>query len=313
MVKSREREKSIRQIIKKEIQNEVRFGEKKTLKKRVLDYLVITAAAFIYAVAVSLFLDPNQLAPGGVTGIAVILNTVSGVSTGTWIFLLNVPILLLGMWKFGFRFILSTAYCTLMVSAFTNLLSRQGRVTEDLFLAAVAGGSLMAVALGLVFKAGATTGGTDIIVKLLRLKFPYLKTGSLFLITDAVIVMLSAFVFGDLDVALYAGLVVLINSFLLDIVLYGRDGAKMIFIISDHYESITKRILEEMDIGVTHILGSGAYSGKEKNVIMCVMKKQLSPKAEEIIREEDPEAFIIVTSATEIFGEGYKSIFSEKI
>lgn len=297
----------------REQEKEILYEEKKTWKRRVLDYLIITAASFLYAVAVSLLLDPNELAPGGVTGIAVILNRVTHIATGTWIFLINVPILILGMWKFGLRFILSTAYCTLAISFFTNLLSKTGAVTEDLFLASVAGGALMAVALGMVFKAGSTTGGMDIIIKLLRLRFPYARTGSLFLLTDAAVVTLSAVAFRNLEVALYAGLVVVINSFLLDVVLYGRDGAKMIFIISDHYEAITRRILEEMDIGVTYISGSGAYSGKEKNVIMCVMKKQLSPKAEEIVKEEDPMAFMIVTSATEIFGEGYKNIFSEKL
>jgi hypothetical protein len=171
----------------------------------------------------------------------------------------------------------------------------------------------MAVGLGLVFKSGATTGGTDIIVKLLRIRFPQLKTGFLFFVTDAVIVAASGIVFKNVDVALYAGIVIAINSLLMDVVLYGRDGAKLVFIISDKHENITKRILEELDIGVTYISGSGAYSGKEKNVIMCVMKKQISPRAEAIVREEDPLAFMIVTSATEIFGEGYKSIYSEKI
>lgn len=297
----------------KEQEKEILYEKRKTGKRLLWDYFVITAASFIYAAAVSLLLDPNALAPGGVTGIAVILNRATNVATGTWIFLINVPILVVGMWKFGIRFILSTAYATLAISFFTNLLNRVGSVTDDLFLAAVSGGALMAVSLGLVFKTGATTGGMDIVVKLLRLKFPHMKTGSLFLITDAAVVILSAFAFKDIEVAMYAGIVVVINSVLLDVVLYGRDGAKLIFIISDHHEAITKRILEEMDIGVTYISGQGAYSGKGKNVIMCVMRKQLSPMAEEIIKEEDPLAFMIVTSATEIFGEGYKSIFSEKL
>ncbi len=300
-------------MMTKEQQTEIRFEQKKTWKRRVLDYLMITVASFIYAVAVSLFLDPNSLAPGGVTGIAIILNRLSGLETGTWVLIINVPIIILGMWKFGLHFILSTLYCTAATSFFINLLATFGVATEDRLLAALVGGALMAVGIGLVFKAGATTGGTDIIVKLLRLRFPHLKTGSLFLITDAIIVTSSAFVFKDLDVALYAGLVVFINSVLLDVVLYGRDGAKLIFIISDAHASITKRLLEELDIGVTYISGTGAYSGKEKSVIMCVMKKQISAQAEVIVREEDPAAFMIVTSATEIFGEGYKSIYSEKL
>lgn len=297
----------------KEQQAEIRQEEKKPLKRRVLDYLIITIASFLYSVAVSLFLDPNSLAPGGVTGISIILNRITGLETGTWVLLINIPIIAVGTWKFGWRFILSTMYCTALTSGFINLLAPLGAVTTDPFLAALVGGALMAVGLGLVFKAGATTGGTDIIVKLLRLRFPHLKTGFLFLITDATIVALSALVFKNVDVALYAGLVVLINSCLLDVVLYGRDGAKLIFIISDSHETITRRLLEELDIGVTYISGTGAYSGKGKNVIMCVMRKQLSPQAEVIVREEDPGAFIIVTSATEIFGEGYKSIYSEKL
>lgn len=300
-------------MMTKEQQTEIRIEQKKTWKRRVLDYLMITVASFIYAVAVSLFLDPNSLAPGGVTGIAIILNRLSGLETGTWVLLINIPIIILGMWKFGLHFILSTLYCTAATSFFINLLAAFGVATEDRFLAALVGGTLMAVGIGLVFKAGATTGGTDIIVKLLRLRFPHLKTGSLFLITDAIIVTVSAFVFKDLDVALYAGVVVFVNSTLLDVVLYGRDGAKLIFIISDAHASITKRLLEELDIGVTYISGTGAYSGREKSVIMCVMKKQISAQVEVIVREEDPDAFMIVTSATEIFGEGYKSIYSEKL
>lgn len=295
-----------------EKERELRFLEKKTMKQRIWDYVVITIASFIYAVSVGLFLDPNSLAPGGVTGIAIIMNRLTSLETGTWMLIINIPILLLGTWKFGFRFILSTMYCTALTALFTNLLAPIGAVTTDPLLAALVGGALMAVSLGWVFKAGSTTGGTDIIIKVLRIKFPYLKTGSLFLLTDAVIVTASAFVFRNIDRALYAGLVVFITSFLLDVVLYGRDGAKLIYIISDHSDSITKRILEELDIGVTHMQGTGAYSGKEKNVIMCAIRKQLAPKAEEIVKEEDPLAFMIVTSATEIFGEGYKSYFSEK-
>lgn len=299
--------------LSKEQQQEMKQEENKPFGRKAVDYLIITLASAIYAVAVSLFLDPNSLAPGGVTGISIILNRITGVETGTWMFVVNVPILLVGIWKFGWKFILSTMYCTLATSFFTNLLSPVEPVTADPLLAALAGGTLMAVGLGLIFKAGATSGGTDIIIKLLRLKFPHLKTGVLFLITDALIVTVSAFVFKNVDTAFYAGIVVLVNSLLLDVVLYGRDGAKMLFIISDRPENIIKRVLEDLDIGATYLSGSGAYSGKDKNVILCVVKKHLFPKTEEIVREEDPDAFMIVTSATEIYGEGYKSIFSQKL
>ncbi len=307
------KQQNIRQATEKVKERELRSIDKKTPLRKVSDYLLMTVAAGIYAVGVSLFLDPNSLAPGGVTGISIILNRVTGLETGTWILLLNIPILAVGMWKFGFRFIISTVYCTALTSLFTNMLAPVDALTNDLFLAALVGGGLIAVGMGLVFKAGATTGGMDIVVKLLRLRMPYMKTGSLFLTLDAIVVTISAVLFRNIERALYAGLAVFITSIVLDVVLYGKDGAMLIYIISDHHEVITKRLLEELDIGVTYVNGSGAYSGRAKNVIMCVIRKNLSFKAEEIVKEEDPMAFMIVTSATEIYGEGYKNIFSEKL
>lgn len=296
----------------KEEQNRIP-QKKKSLKQTIKDYLLISVSCIIYSVAVSLFLDPNSLAPGGVTGIAIILNRLIPVETGTLILLINIPILILGTWKFGIRFSLSTIYSTVLISLFTNLFASVDAVTRDPLLAALAGASLCAIGIGGVFKAGATTGGTDIIVKILRLKMPHLKTGGLFLAIDAIIVTASSFVFKDIDVALYAGLTVFVISLVLDLVLYGKDEAKLFFIISDKADRITRRLLEELDIGVTHMQGAGAFSGKEKQVILCAAKKVTAPKAEQIVKEEDPQAFMIITSATEIYGEGYKSYFSEKL
>ena len=264
----------------------------------------IAVGAVLYAVGVSLFLDPNSLAPGGVTGIAIILNRLTNVETGTWILLINIPILLVGLWKFGMKFLISTIYCTGLISILTNAMSRYEPITGDRFLA---------VGIGLVFKANATTGGTDIIVKLLRLKFPHMKTGGLFLLIDAVIVAGSAFLLRNLEVALYAGICVFLISQVLDFVLYGRDEAKLIYIISDCHEQIAKRLLAQLSVGVTYVEGIGAYSGKDKKVIMCAVKKPMAPKTEDVVREEDPQSFMIVTSATEIYGEGYKSYFSERL
>ena len=131
------------------------YVEEGTIKDRIWNYVVIAAAAVIYAIAVSQFLDPNSLAPGGVTGIAIILNRITGLETGTWTFVINIPILLIGMWKFGVKFIFSTLYFTVINSFAINVLSTFGAVTEDPLLAALAGGSMIAVSLGMVFKAGA--------------------------------------------------------------------------------------------------------------------------------------------------------------
>ena len=283
------------------------------LAKRLVDYCIMTLSAAVYGIAIGLFLDPNMLAPGGVAGIAIILNRVVHVETGTLILIMNIPIFLFGLWKFGIRFMVSTIYSTFMASTFINLFGKMPPVTTEPLLAAIVGGSLSAVGLGVTFHVGSTTGGSDIIVKYLRQKMPFLKTGVIMLAIDVMVVTSSAIVFGDIERALYAGICVGVTSFVLDLVLYGRDGAKMIFVISDHPGEIAKRLLEELDVGVTYLEGSGAYSGKDKQVILCVLKKPLSPRAEAIVKEEDPQSFMIVTNATEIYGEGYKSYFGEKL
>ena len=286
----------------------------KSVRQKMKRIVMMTIGAMLYAAAIGMFLDPNSLAPGGVTGISIILSRLIPVETGTLILLFNIPILILGTWKFGFRFIVSTIYCIMIISPMTNFFTAKfGALTEDPFLAGLAGGALLAVGMGTVFRAKATTGGIDIIVKIIRTKMPHLKTNNLFLLMDAVVVTCSALVFKDIDKALYAGMTVIITSLVMDIVLYGKDEAKLIHIISDKSEEITKRLLDDLEIGVTYVRGEGAYSGKEKKVIMCVVKKQISPKVEDIIKEEDPMAFMIVSSAMEIYGEGYKNLFSEKI
>lgn len=282
------------------------------VEKMIKKYVIITISALLNAIAISLFIDPNNLAPGGVTGISIIISRFVPIETGTLIFVFNIPILLFAVWQFGMRFTISTIYAIALISSFTNLLAPIGAATDDILLAALAGGVIYAVSIGLIMKVGATTGGMDIIVKWLRMKLPYLKTGVLFFITDVIIVSASGIVFRDIDAALYAGITVVVNSIVLDLVLYGRDEAKLLYIISDKPKEITERILTELDIGVTYIEGRGAYSGKEKQVLMCVAKKQMSPRVEVIVKEEDADAFMVITSATEIFGEGFKSYFAER-
>lgn len=295
----------------------VKAVEEKLMHQKIIriiwNYIIITVFSLTYAVGISLFLDPNNLAPGGVSGISIMLSRITPLPTGTWIILINIPILALGLWKFGLKFLISTIYCTVVSSLFTNMLSSFGALTSDKLLAALAGGAILAVSLGMIFKAGATTGGVDIIVKVLRLRYRHLKTGNLYLMMDAAVVTLSGIMFRNLETALYAAVTIFVNSVVLDTVLYGKDGAKMIYIISDHSKQITERLLADLDIGVTSLHGEGAYSGKEKEVLMCVMRKPLAPKAQQIVKEEDAEAFMIVSDATEIFGEGYKSYFSERL
>ena len=285
--------------------------------KRVLrlikKYLMITLGAFIYAIAISLFLDPNNIAPGGVTGVSILVNRLSGIPTGTLNMLINIPIVLLGLWKFGWRFICSTLYALVLITVFINYLSIYNAVTNDLLISAVLGGALIGVSLAIVFKYGATTGGSDIIVKVLRLRWKHIKTNIIFLCVDVLVICASWVVFKDMTVAFYAGLAVVINSVVMDYFLYGGDEAKLIYIISDYPEKMKERIMEELDLTATLIPAKGAYTNNDKEIIMIVVRKQIAPKVEEIVKDEDHNSFMIVSSASEIFGEGYKDIKSEKI
>lgn len=275
--------------------------------------LGIIIGSVLYALGTSLFLDPNDLAPGGVLGLAVILNRITALETGTLYFIINIPIMFLGLYKFGFRFIGSTALCILLNSWLTNIFLRIDPVTTDPLLAALAGSILVGVGVGIVFKAGATTGGSDIIVKVIRSKYKHLKTGMIFLASDIIVVGLSGLVFKNFNVVMYALIAVAVIGKVMDLVLYGGDEAKLFYIISDKPDDIAGRILKEIDIGVTYLEGRGGFSNKQKQVIMCVARKHQGPIIEEIVKQEDKDAFTIITSANEIYGEGYKNIMSEKI
>ena len=281
------------------------------LRRNIKKYVIITIACFIYGAGISLFIDPNNLAPGGFTGLSVMISRLIPVETGTLYLILNIPVIILGIWKFGWRFTASTLYAIFAVSIATNLFVNLEPVTRQPILGAGFGGVLIAVGMGMVLRNSATTGGTDIIIKCLRQKIPHLKTGTLMLMIDAVIIGLSGVVFGNLESVLYSIIATGTTSVVLDMVLYGRDEAKLIYIISDKSQSIAPRILSELNIGVTYLEGSGAYMNKEKKIIMCVVKKQIAYKVEQIVREEDTLAFMIISSASEIYGEGFKSYFGE--
>lgn len=283
------------------------------LNKTVKKYLMITFAAISYGAGVSLFIDPNNLAPGGISGLSIVINRLVPISTGVLFLLFNIPIMLLGAWKFGMKFIVSTLYATSIISVFTEIFNQVPPLTQQPLLGALFGGILVAIGVGFALRAGATTGGTDIIVKCLKQRKPHLKTGSIFLIIDSIIIGIGGIVFGNVETVLYSTISAYVTSQTLDFVLYGRDGAKMFYIISNSSEAITQRILNEMHIGVTHLYGTGAFKKEQKQVIFCVVKKQSAYKIEEIVKQEDSTAFMIISSATEIFGEGYKSYFGERL
>lgn len=268
--------------------------------------LKIIAGSALYALAISLFLDPNRLAPGGVSGIAIIISHFSHLPTGLLIIALNVPLMILGLFKLGFHTMLSTIVTTLLSSFLVDVFSVFPALTNVPLLAAGFGGALLASGMVLVFRAESTTGGADIVVRVLRLRFPQLKSGKLFLMFDSVVVAASGLVFRDINTALYAAVAILVFSFVFDYLMYGGDSAKLLYIISGQPERIARRLLEDMEVGVTYLEGLGAWTNEPKKVIMCALKNQIFPKAHQIILEEDPAAFLIVGQASEIFGEGFK-------
>ena len=285
----------------------------KSIIKEIRNYALISVASVIYAIAISMFLNPNDIAPGGITGVAILINRFTKIPVGTLNLILNIPIVLLGLWKFGFRFIISTLYALGLIAVLTNKFASYGAITNDLLIASVLGGCMVAIALAMIFKAGATSGGTDIIIKILRLKWKHIKTNVFFLIMDSMVILASWIVFRDMTVAFYGGVAVVISSKVMDYWLYGSDEAKLIYIISTQPEKIKQRIMDELEITATVIQAKGAYSGDEREVLMTVMRKQMAPRAEEIVKEEDKHAFMIVSSASEIFGEGYKDIMRDSI
>ena len=279
----------------------------KKIAKFICRYIVITFAACIYAVGISMFLDPNNLAPGGLTGAAVILTRIIPITLGTLIVIMNIPIMILGAWKFGARFTLSTLYTLVVSSAFMEVFERMGYViTHDKILAALVGGTLMGAGMGLCLRMETTTGGIDIIIKVLRQKYRQVKSGEMYLIIDGLILAAAALYFKDIEVSMYAGVAIVISTYILDKVLYGSDEAKLVYIVSNKRKIIATRMMVELNMGVTLVEGKGAYNMENTEVIMCVMHKQNLTKVRNLVSEGDPEAFMIVSSATEVFGEGFK-------
>ena len=280
--------------------------------------LLATIGATLFSLAVVFFYDPNRIAPGGITGFAVILSHLFPVlSTGTLVFCMNVPLLILSWIRFGKKFVALTIYATTLSSLLMDLIKPLAAEymlpTDDLLIPALCGAILDAIGLGLVYHSGGCTGGTDIIIKFLRQKHRHIRTGGMSLIVNAVVVLATLIAFGDFEVAVYSAIAMTIGSVVLDKVLYGGNSAKLLYIISDQYEQITEELLSKVDVGVTFLHGEGAYTHKNKKVILCAARRHNFPRIRDIVKAADPGAFIIITSANEIFGEGYKSQYGDEI
>ena len=281
-------------------------------------YLIITFAALLYSMGIALFLNPNNLAPGGISGLAIIINSLMPIhiGVGTIIILFNIPIMIAGVWKFGIKFIISSLYATAISSVAINIIPsflKINMLTENKMLAAVIGGALLGISMGMLFRLDTTTGGADIIVKIVRQYKPYLKSGQIFLIIDGIVVTISAIAFRNIEVALYAAVAIYISSEFLNKTLYVGDEATIVYIVSKKRQFIIKKITRELDIGATLLHASGAYLGEENDIIMCVMHKRNLAKVRKMLKDTDSEAFMIVTSANEVFGKGFKNQYKAEV
>ena len=267
---------------------------------------MITLSCALYAVGFNWCFDPNHLSVGGFTGVAQIINFfIPQAPIGTIIVVLNLPLFILSWKKVGRQWLYATLYATLVSSGMIDLLAGvyTFRPMEPM-LAAIYGGVIVGLGCGLMLRYSATTGGTELAARLLKLKFPGLSIGTLCLSIDAIVVISYAAVFRDLTQALYAMVALFIISKVMDRVVYGGNGAKMAYIISEQYEAITAKLLE-LDRGVTLLEGRGGFSGSPKNVILCAFSRAQIVSIKSIVKQADPDAFIIVCDAYEILGEGF--------
>lgn len=292
--------------------------KQKQVVKKIFRYVFITFTAVLYAVGIALFLNPNNLAPGGISGIAIILKKMfPGLpGVGMLILLINIPILAVGIKKFGIKFILSTMYSLIVSSVLIDILPivfNVNGVTDNKMLASVIGGATFGLGMGLMFRLDTTTGGLDIIVKIIKQKKPHLKTGQIYFLLDVVILAASAMAFKDVEVALYAAIAIYVSTVVMDRAIYGGDEATLVYIISEKRELIARRMMKEVNVGATMIQAKGAYSNETTEVIMCVMKKQTLVKVRNILKQTDSGAFMIVSSANEVFGQGFKDHFKTEI
>ena len=242
-------------------------------------YLWITLASAVFALGFDWCYVPNQITLGGMTGLGQIIHAiVPAIPVGSAVIALNLPLFLLGWRLLGWK-----------------------------LLASVFGGALIGLSLGMVFLQGATTGGTDLIARLLKLRFGHLPMGTLVMAVDLVVIALAALAFHSLSSALYGLVSLYISSLVIDRVLYGLDNAKVAYIISDRPQEIIRSISAELDRGVTILRGAGAWSGEAKDVLMCAFKQKQIVALKRAVKETDPSAFLIVCDAHEVLGQGFHS------
>ncbi len=282
------------------------------IKKRIFDYTIITAGALLYSLSVVIFTAPNNVAPGGVTGLATLINYLFSLPIGAFILILNVPLFILGYKKLGRDYLKKSIFAALLVSVLIDVLDAFiPPYRGNMILVCVFGGILNGSGIALIFSRGGSSGGTDIAASLVHKYYPQFSVGYLIMISDAFIVTISAFVYNSIEAALYAVIAIFVSSRLIDRILYGasRENGKLMLIITDKHRDILPEILNKVSRGVTVLDSYGAYSGNNRKLLVCAVRPGEVFKAVEISKKYDKSVFIIVTTATTVKGQGFFNIF----
>ena len=279
----------------------------RTHKREILmAYAQIFIGSVIGAAAYPTFLIPNNIAPGGLTGVATILNYLAGWPVGITALVLNIPLFLIGyrtMGKvFAFRSLVATALFTVLI----DILPLKP-VSEDPLLGTLFGGVVLGIGLGLILRGGATTGGSDMIARMVHRRFSFITVGMFLFALDFLVVLAAAIFIGGTQ-ALYAMIDIYVCSRVIDAVMVGFGGNKACFVMTDAWQKVTGRVLNEIERGCTLLEAKGAYSGTSRPVVMCVMSRQEMTALKRIVQEEDEKAFMFITEAHEALGEGFSRL-----
>lgn len=287
----------------------MRFKEKRkiiNLKKITIGLIQTLFGTALMAIAVDLFLLPNQLSVGGFSGIGTIGYYLFNIPVGTTVFILNIPLFILALIKNGKRFFLDSLIGTISLSVFLNLFENINIVTHSGFLACIYGGVLSGIGTSIVLNANASTGGSDLFAQIVKSYKPDVKTGGIIVLIDAVLVAISTGVFGEIEIGLYSAIAIYIMGKVLDLFVEGIDFAKMMIIISPNYQEISDEINKKIRRGTTAIYGKGMYKEEEKELLLCVASRGEVRGIRKIVKEIDKNAFMIITNAREVYGEGFK-------
>lgn len=278
-------------------------------KQLVRDYLQLFAGTLILALAFTSFFIPHDIAPGGVSGLSTVIASVIPLSVGVLSFVINLPLFLLGMRTVGWRFALRSFISMTLLSIFIDVLPPVD-LTGDLMLSAMFGGVIMGVGLGLVVRAGATTGGTDMAAQLVHGWLPFLGIPEILLAIDACVVVIAAMRFG-VAAGFYALIALYVSTVAMDMIIKGFNTALQFMIISNHAEEIVARIHSDLDRGCTRLLAEGTYSRMPVDTLVCVISRMEAPRLKKIVAEIDPKAFVTVCNVSEALGEGFAGIHGQ--